>query len=64
VKLTEFWERMELHLGPAYAHVWASEHRLGALDHRSVDQALADGDSYKSIWRAVWSDLELPLSER
>lgn len=64
VKLTEFWERMEQQLGPAYARVWAGEHRVRELDHRSVDQAMADGDSYKAIWRAVWTELELPLTDR
>ncbi len=64
MKRTEFWHRMEQHLGAAYARVWATEHRLAALDHRSVDQALADGVPCKAVWRAVWAELELPASER
>ncbi|MBA8795429.1 hypothetical protein FHX74_003065 [Friedmanniella endophytica] len=61
---TEFWERMQQHLGAAYASVWAGQHNLSALGNRTVDQALADGVPPKTIWRAVWAALELPDRER
>jgi Protein of unknown function (DUF3046) len=61
---TEFWERMERHLGPAYAHTWSREQVLAELDGRTVDEALAAGESAKTVWRAVWRALELPASER
>lgn len=64
MKLTEFWARMEQHLGRVYARVWADEHVVGELDHRTVSQALADGVAAKTVWRAVWSELELPDRER
>ncbi|MGH3315264.1 MAG: DUF3046 domain-containing protein, partial [Nocardioidaceae bacterium] len=28
---TEFWARMERHLGPAYSRTWAREHVLAGL---------------------------------
>ncbi len=55
---------METHLGTAYAHVWASQHNLADLRGRTVDRALADGVACKTIWRAVWGELELPERER
>lgn len=61
---TEFWQRMDTHLGAAYSRVWASQHSLAALNERTVDQALTDGLDCKTIWRAVWEALELPASER
>ncbi|MGI8457068.1 MAG: DUF3046 domain-containing protein [Propionibacteriaceae bacterium] len=61
---TEFWSRMETHLGAAYAHVWAAQHNLAALRGRTVQQALTDAVSCKTIWRAVWGELELPDRER
>lgn len=61
---TEFWERMEHHLGPGYAKVWAETQVIGDLDHRTVDEALAAGVPPKQVWRAVWEVLELPASER
>lgn len=61
---TEFWDRMELVLGPAYARVWAQQQVLAALDGRTVDEALAAGDPPKMVWRAVGEALSLPESQR
>lgn len=61
---TEFWERMQTHLGAAYCRVWASQHNLARLGGRTVDDAMADGIDCKTIWRAVWEALELPARER
>jgi Protein of unknown function (DUF3046) len=55
---------MEQHLGNAYSRVWAREQVLRDLDGRTVDQALAAGESPQRVWRAVWGALELPDSER
>lgn len=61
---TEFWERMDRHLGASYARVWAERTVIGELDHRTVVEALEAGVPPKQVWRAVWSMLELPASER
>jgi hypothetical protein len=64
MRLTEFWARMERHLGPAYARTWAETQVLPELDGRTVIDALEAGESAKTVWRAVWVRLELPASER
>jgi len=64
MRLTEFWERMDRHLGPAYARTWAETQVVQELDGRTVVEALADGESAKTVWRAVWAHLQLPPSER
>ena len=61
---SEFWARMEAVLPHGYARVWSAQQELRELDGRTVDQALADGDPPRQIWRAVWQALELPSSER
>lgn len=61
---TEFWARMDHHLGEAYARVWADSFVIGSLDHRTASEALAAGVSPKEVWRAVWEVRELPESER
>jgi len=61
---SEFWARMERHLGSAYASSWASHQSIAALDDRTVDEALADGVPPQRVWRAVHEVLELPASER
>jgi len=55
---------MELVLGSGYARVWAQQQVLGALDGRTVDQALEQGEPPKAVWRAVAEALSLPESQR
>jgi hypothetical protein len=64
VRLTEFWRRMDQHLGATYARTWARDHVLADLGERTVMQALDAGWDVKDVWRAVWRALELPPSER
>ena len=64
MRLTEFWARMDHHLGPAYARTWAETQALPELGGRTVVEALAAGEHAKTVWRAVWSHLQLPASER
>ena len=64
MRVTEFWDRMEHALGPAYARHWADQTVLGELGGRTVDEALAAGEDPKLVWRVVWAALELPPSER
>ena len=64
VKETELWQRLQHHLGAGYYRVWAAEFSLAALRNRTVVQALREGESSKTIWRAVWEALELPDRDR
>jgi len=62
---TEFWDRMEEALGSsAYARHWSEQHVMSALGGRTVSEALAHGESPKTVWRVVWEALDLPLSAR
>lgn len=64
MRLTDFWERMELALGPAYARSWAKDVALSDLGGRTVEQAIAVGIDTKDIWRAVHAQLGLPAKDR
>jgi hypothetical protein len=64
VRLTEFWNRMNDHLGEAYAASYARDQVLPQLGGRTVSEALASGEEVKGVWRAVVEALELPASER
>jgi hypothetical protein len=61
---SELWERLELHLGESYAHVWASTQSLGELGSRTPLEALDAGADPKVVWRAVHASLQLPASDR
>jgi len=55
---------MDHQFGSGYSRVWADNHVIRELDGRTVATALEDGESPKTVWRAVHSSLELPASER
>ncbi|WP_328994886.1 DUF3046 domain-containing protein [Kribbella sp. NBC_01245] len=64
MRLTEFWDRMDRHLGPAYSRTWAETQSLPELDGRTVQEAFAAGEHAKTVWRAVWAHLQLPPRDR
>ena len=64
MRLTEFWERMERRFGASYARSYAADMVLAELGSRTVNQALAQGEDAKTVWRAVWAAAQLPASER
>lgn len=65
VRHTEFWTRMERALGSSgYARHWSEQQVIGALGGRTVNEALASGETPRDVWRAVRERLELPASER
>jgi hypothetical protein len=59
VRLTDFWERMDEHFGPAYAQSWAHDMVLGPLGCTALE-AIAKGVDTKDIWRAVCATVEIP----
>ncbi len=61
---TEFWARMTDAFGSAYADSVARDQVLAELDHRTVVQALEEGEDAKAVWRAVWAHFDLPARDR
>jgi hypothetical protein len=61
---TEFWRRMERHLGATYADSFARDYVIDALGGRTVHQALDAGYDTRVVWRAVCDVLQLPDRER
>lgn len=64
MRLTDFWERMDVALGPGYATSWANDYVIESLGGRTVMAALAAGIDTKVVWRAVHHELGLPASTR
>jgi Protein of unknown function (DUF3046) len=60
--MTEFWRRMDAQFGEAYAASFARDHVMAELDHRTVEEALQQGESAKDVWRAVCVAMDLPRS--
>jgi hypothetical protein len=60
VRLTVFWDRMRQQFGDAYAESVAKDYVMAELDGRTIDQALADGESAKRVWQAVVATFDVP----
>ncbi|QIK73380.1 DUF3046 domain-containing protein [Propioniciclava coleopterorum] len=60
----ELWRRIRAHVGAAHADTWARDVVLMDLGDRTVLEALDAGVGAQRVWRAVWSFLDLPESER
>jgi hypothetical protein len=64
VRLSEFWERMRAQFGDTYAASVAKDHVFAELGDRTVEQALADGEDAKTLWRAVCAEFDVPQNLR
>jgi Protein of unknown function (DUF3046) len=51
---------MRAQFGDTYAESVAKDHVLASLGGRTVEQALADGEDAKTVWRAVCEDFRVP----
>lgn len=51
---------MREQFGEVYAESVAKDHVLAALGSRTVNQALADGEDVKVVWRAVCDAFRVP----
>ena len=60
MRLTTFWELMNAQFGATYAQSVAKDQVLAALGDRTVNQALADGEDAKVVWRAVCDSFDVP----
>jgi hypothetical protein len=60
VRLTDFWARMDEHLGAGYSRSWAHDHVLTDLDGMTAQQALDAGVETRTVWEAVARVLEVP----
>ena len=60
VRLTAFWDRMKSQFGDTYAESVAKDFVIAGLGSRTVNQALADGEDVKVVWRAVCDAFHLP----
>ena len=64
MRLTEFWARMKEQFGDVYAESLAKDYVLSNLGGRTVNEALADGEDAKVVWRAVCDTFNVPDSLR
>ena len=59
MRISDFWERMELVLGSGYTRSWGSDVVLPSLD-LTVEQAIVHGVETVDLWRAVCEFIDVP----
>lgn len=64
MRLTVFWDRMQVQFGETYAQSVAKDYVLAGLGERTVERALSDGVEAKVVWRAVCESFDVPESLR
>ena len=64
MRLTAFWERMNVQFGEAYAQSVAKDYVLAGLGGQTIERALANGEDAKTVWRAVCDAFNVPDSLR
>jgi hypothetical protein len=62
--MSHFWTLMNDEFGQAYAGSLARDHVLGALDNRTIHEALEAGVPPRAVWEAVCEDMDVPASRR
>ena len=63
MRLTDFWERMQMAFGP-HAESIAELHVLSELGGRTPTQALEAGEPTAVVWRAVCEGHNVPAKLR
>ena len=64
MRLTDFWERMREQFGDVYAESFAKDVVIRELGGRTVEQALAQGEDVKDVWRGVCAVVDVPAALR
>jgi len=64
VRYSEFWALVDEVLGRAHGRVLAASLRLGALEDRTAEDALAGGTDPRDVWHALCDELEIPEARR
>jgi hypothetical protein len=58
--MSEFWQLVDAEFGAAHGRTLVRDHVIGALGHRTAEQALAAGEQPRSVWLALCLDLDVP----
>lgn len=58
--MSEFWQLVDGEFGAAHGRTLVRDHVIGALGHRTAEQALAAGEQPRTVWLALCVDLEVP----
>ncbi|HEY2193063.1 MAG TPA: DUF3046 domain-containing protein [Actinomycetospora sp.] len=64
MRLTHFRQLMADEFGAVRAGSISRDHVFSALEGRTVEQALEEGEEPRVVWRAVCAEFEVPAERR
>jgi len=62
--MSDFWILVDGEFGAAQGRALVRDHVVGALGHRSAEQAMAAGVDPREVWFALCDDLQVPPERR
>jgi hypothetical protein len=62
--MSDFWTLVDDEFGAAQGRTLVRDHVLGALGHRTAQQAIDAGDDPRAVWFALCDDLDVPPERR
>jgi hypothetical protein len=62
--MSDFWGLVDGEFGAVQGRTLVRDHVLGALAHRTAQQALDAGDEPRAVWFALCDDLDVPPERR
>lgn len=63
MRYSEFWQLVDDVLGPL-GRTTTRDQVIGALDDRTCEQAIEDGEDPALVWRALCDALDVPVALR
>jgi hypothetical protein len=64
VRHSDFWRLVDEEFGPGYGRTLVRDQVLGDLNHRTAEQALADGEAPRTVWFALCVEMAVPEERR
>jgi hypothetical protein len=64
MRMSEFWTLVDEEFGAGPGRTLVADHVIGALAHRTAEQALEAGEDPRSVWFALCDDLQIPQERR
>jgi hypothetical protein len=64
MRMSEFWTLVDGEFGAVQGRTLVRDHVVGALGHRTAQQAVDAGQEPREVWFALCADLEVPVERR
>jgi hypothetical protein len=64
VRQSEFWTLVDDEFGRAHGRALVKDHVLFELGNRTAEQAIADGEPFRTVWFSLCDAMDVPTERR